>query len=112
MMRATLVYTKMRQPSLNNRFNFTEKALASLPVPTDKKPVTYYDDGQAGLCVIVTYGGAKTYYAYMKFQGTPKRIKIGRVGVTKLFEARVKTRELKATADKGGVTHPKNVVTP
>lgn len=85
----------------NNRFNFTEKVLAALPVPTDKKPVTYYDDGQAGLCVIVTYGGAKTYYAYMKFQGTPKRIKIGRVGVTKLVEARVKTRELKATADKG-----------
>ena len=84
-----------------NRFNFTEKVLAALPVPTDKKPVTYYDDGQAGLCVIVTYGGAKTYYAYMKFQGTPKRIKIGRVGVTKLIEARVKTRELKATADKG-----------
>ena len=70
-------------------------------MPTDKKPVTYYDDGQAGLCVIVTYGGAKTYYAYMKFQGTPKRIKIGRVGVTKLVEARVKVRELKATADKG-----------
>ena len=85
----------------NNRFNFTEKVLATLPVPTDKKPVTYYDDGQAGLCVIVTYGGAKTYYAYMKFQGTPKRIKIGRVGVTKLVEARVKVRELKATADKG-----------
>ena len=84
-----------------NRFNFTEKVLATLPVPTDKKPVTYYDDGQAGLCVIVTYGGAKTYYAYMKFQGVPKRIKIGRVGVTKLVEARVKTRELKATADKG-----------
>ena len=85
----------------NNRFNFTEKVLVALPVPTDKKPVTYYDDGQAGLCVIVTYGGAKTYYAYMKFQGTPKRIKIGRVGVTKLVEARVKARELKATADKG-----------
>lgn len=52
MMRATLVYTKMRQPSLNNRFNFTEKALAALPVPTDKKPVTYYDDGQADFVLL------------------------------------------------------------
>lgn len=30
------------------RFNFTDKALVALPVPTDKRPVVYYDDGQAG----------------------------------------------------------------
>lgn len=86
---------------LNNRFNFTEKALATLPVPADKKPVVYYDDGQAGLCVIATYGGTKTYYFYIKYQGVPKRVKIGRVGVTKLVDARIKARELKAQADHG-----------
>ena len=84
-----------------NSFNFTEKVLATLPVPTDKKPVTYYDDGQAGLCIIVTYGGTKTYYFYNKFFGVPKRIKIGRVGVTKLVEARMKARELRTVADRG-----------
>lgn len=85
----------------NNRFNFTEKALAILPVPTDKRSVVYYDDGQAGLCVISTYGGTKTYYFYIKYQGVPKRVKIGRVGVTKLVDARIKARELKTLADRG-----------
>jgi len=87
---------------MNSRFNFTEKALAALPIPTDKKPAVYYDDGQPGLCVIVTYGGTKTYYSYIKFQGVPKRTKIGRVGpTTKLIDARAKARELKTIADHG-----------
>ena len=86
---------------MNNRFNFTEKTLAGLPIPADKKPVVYYDDGQPGLCVNVTYGGTKTYYSYIKFQGTPKRTKIGRVGTAKLVDARTKARELKTIADHG-----------
>lgn len=84
-----------------NHINFTEKTLAELPIPTDKKPVTYYDNGQAGLCIIVTYGGTKTYYFYTKFLGVPKRVKIGRVGTIKLVEARMKARELRTTADHG-----------
>ena len=85
----------------NNHINFTEKVLAELPVPTDKRPVTYYDAGQAGLCVIATYGGTKTYYFYTKFLGVPKRVKIGRVGVIKLVEARMKARELRTESDRG-----------
>jgi hypothetical protein len=66
-----------------------------MPVPTDKQTV-YYDSGSKdGLCVIVTYGGAKTYYAYMKFQGVPKRIKIGRMGQIKLIKAREIAHSLK-----------------
>ena len=87
--------------SLNNHINFTEKTLAELPIPTDKRPMTYYDNGQPGLCIIVTYGGTKTYYFYTKFLGVPKRVKIGRVGVTKLVEARMKARELRTIADHG-----------
>ena len=30
--------------SLNNHINFTEKTLAELPIPTDKRPMTYYDN--------------------------------------------------------------------
>lgn len=86
---------------MNNHINFTEKTLAELPIPTDKRPVTYYDNGQAGLCIIATYGGAKTYYFYTKFLGVPKRVKIGRVGTIKLVEARMKARELRTTADHG-----------
>ena len=85
----------------NNHINFTEKGLANLPTPADKRPVTYYDTGQAGLCLIATYGGTKTYYFYAKVLGVPKRVKIGRVGVTKLVEARMKARELRTEADKG-----------
>lgn len=85
----------------NNHINFTEKTLAELPIPTDKRPMTYYDTGQPGLCIIVTYGGTKTYYFYTKFLGVPKRVKIGRVGVTKLVEARMKARELRTIADHG-----------
>lgn len=86
---------------LNNHINFTEKGLANLPTPADKSPVTYYDTGQTGLCLIATYGGTKTYYFYAKVLGVPKRVKIGRVGVTKLVEARMKVRELRTEADKG-----------
>ncbi len=85
----------------NNHINFTEKNLLDLPVPTTDKAAVYYDTGQAGLCVMITYGGTKTYYFYTKFLGAPKRVKIGRVGVTKLVDARMKARELRTEADKG-----------
>ena len=85
----------------NNHINFTEKNLLELPVPTGDKAAVYYDSGQAGLCVMITYGGTKTYYFYTKFLGVPKRVKIGRVGVTKLVDARMKARELRTEADKG-----------
>lgn len=72
-----------------------------LPVPTGGKAAVYYDTGQAGLCVMITYGGTQTYYFYTKFLGVPKRVKIGRVGVTKLVDARMKAREWRTEADKG-----------
>ena len=85
----------------SNRFNFTERALAALPVPTTGSAV-YYDAGSMdGLCVIVTYGGTKTYYAYMKFQGVPRRVKIARVGQMKLIEARMKAHTLKERSLRG-----------
>lgn len=86
-----------------NHINFTEKTLASLPTPLQgKNQEVYYDTGSnVGLCVIITYGGTKTYYAYMKYMGMPRRTKIGRVGLIKLVEARAKALELKVAADKG-----------
>ena len=85
----------------SKKINFTERALENLPIPTDKQAV-YYDSGSRdGLCVIVTYGGANTYYAYMKFNGSPKRIKIGRVGQIKLIKAREVAHTLKERATLG-----------
>lgn len=86
-----------------NHFNFTEKALATLPIPAHgSKAVTYYDSGcPSGLCVIVTYGGTKTYYFFMKYNGRPTRIKIGRVGQIKLSAARQQADDLRHMAAHG-----------
>ncbi len=87
----------------DKHFNFTEKSLALIPIPEKgAKPVTYYDSGSKyGLCVIVTYGGSKTYYFYMKHNGRPVRIKIGRVGEKKLFTARQEAEDMRQMAAHG-----------
>ena len=86
---------------MNNKFNFTERGLENLPIPLDKG-LTYYDSGtKDGLCVIVTLGGTKTYYYYIKFQGYPKRTKIGRVGQIKLHKAREIAHSLKEQSTLG-----------
>lgn len=64
--------------------------------------VINYDSGtKDGLCVIVTYGGTKTYYSYLKFQGAPLRTKIGRVGDIKLIDARAEAHTMREMATKG-----------
>ncbi len=70
--------------------NFTKKGIAALPIPSrEENQVVYYDSGSKdGLCLIVSYGGSKTFYAYMKYQGIPKRIKIGKFGHVELDDAR------------------------
>lgn len=87
----------------DNRFNFTEKAIAALPIPTkEESPKTYYDSGSKnGLCLIVTYGGTKTYYMYTKFQGRPVRVKIEKSDYIKLIDARDAARTLQERASKG-----------
>lgn len=86
---------------ITKRLNFTEKAIASLPKPSNGKQEIYYDEGQVGLCLLNSYGGSKTYFSYLKFQGRPQRTKIGRAGEIKLIDARAKARELRTLADKG-----------
>lgn len=80
--------------------NFTKKAIASLPIPTkEENQVVYYDSGSKdGLCLIVSYGGSKTFYAYMKYQGMPKRIKIGKFGHVELETARRKAHTMRERA--------------
>lgn len=83
--------------------NFTEKAVASLPIPSpEEKLHIYYDTGcRDGLSIRVTYGGTKTYYFFMFFQGRPVQFKIGRVGDIKLVNARAKAHTLREQAVKG-----------
>ncbi len=89
----------------NNHIHFTKKAIAELPIPpVGSKPVTYYDTGcRDGLCIIVTYGGTKTFYFFMKFNGTPKRVKLGRVGDIELIDARARAHTLREEATVHGI---------
>ena len=57
----------------SQHINFTEKAIAALPIPAKEQgQAIYYDSGSTdGLMLIVTYGGTKTYYHYMFFNRRP-----------------------------------------
>lgn len=62
---------------------FTKPKLAGLASPAAKPNGgtvfdTYYDDKEAGLVLLVTSGGSKTFYLYKKINGRPERIKLGR----------------------------------
>jgi len=80
--------------------NFTEKTISALPIPSKEDgQQIYYDTGSTdGLMLIVTYGGTKTYYFYMLFQGRPTRVKISRFGDIKLIDARAKAHTLREDA--------------
>jgi len=87
----------------SKHINFTEKALANLPLP-DKGTGQhiYYDSGTPdGLQLIITYGGSKTYYFYAFFQGRPIRVKIGKVGQIKLVNARASAHTMREQLNNG-----------
>lgn len=82
---------------------FTEKALLALPVPTKADGAkTYYDIGcKDGLSLIITYGGSKTFYFFMFFQGRPIRVKLGKVGQLSLSDARKRAHSMREMANNG-----------
>lgn len=67
------------------RINFTKAALEKIVppvIPTEKKGKggifdTYYDTREKGLALLVSNGGAKTFYLYTKINGRPERVKLG-----------------------------------
>lgn len=62
---------------MNQRFNFTVKALNALrPAPAGKR--AYYNDANVrGLQLVVTDRGTMTFYLYRKIAGKPKRVHLG-----------------------------------
>src|SRR5688572_3351257 len=64
-----------------NRVNFTIQAVEKLACPPDlpaKRTHTYfYDTKRAGLCVLVTRTGHKSFYVYRKINGRPERVRLG-----------------------------------
>jgi len=65
------------------RIPFTKPALAGL-TPPQPKPGSqtvydiYHDEKEAGLVLLVTSAGSKTFYLSKKVNGRPERIKLGR----------------------------------
>ena len=65
------------------KINFTKNYISTIrtPKPIEGKSFasdTYHDKNHKGLILLVSGGGAKTFYLYTKVQGRPERIKIGR----------------------------------
>lgn len=86
---------------MSDKLNFTKSSIRALSIPKDKKPVYYYDSKEAGLCLIITYGGAKTFYLSKKIDGKPTRIKLGRFPDITIENARKKAIEQKNLINKG-----------
>jgi len=69
----------------SQKINFTKSILEKITppkLPASKKGKggvydTYYDTREKGLVLIVSNGGAKTYYLYCKIKGRPERVKLG-----------------------------------
>jgi integrase len=83
------------------KINFTKAALQKIEPPHKPEGAkggvsdTYHDLGEKGLILIVSHGGAKTFYLYMKINGVPKRIKIGAFPDLSIEQARKQAQSLK-----------------
>ena len=83
-----------------HKINFTKSALVKAPLPPKGKLDYYKDIREAGLEVIVTSGGAKTFYLYRKINGKPERVKLGRFPDLSVENARKA-----AQVNKGMIAH-------
>ena len=62
----------------SHRINFTKAALTRAPKAKKGGLDNYYDEKEKGLMLLVTPGGAKTFYLYKRIDGKPERLKLGR----------------------------------
>lgn len=62
---------------LAHELHFTKPALNALPAARAGRREYYNDDQVAGLQLVVTDTGRKTFYLYAWFRGKPKRFKVG-----------------------------------
>lgn len=83
------------------RIKFTQKTIDGLPLPTSGQKVYYDTDSNDGLCLITSYGGAKTYFMQMYFRGRGIKTKIGSANIIKLAEAKLKAHTLREQAEQG-----------
>ena len=76
------------------KINFTKTTVENITPPTKDLAKnggvydTYYDTNEKGLVLLVSHGGAKTFYLYQKIFGTPARIKLGHFPDLSIDQAR------------------------
>lgn len=95
----------------SNRLSFTKDNLAKIAPPEKAEgqsggvSKTYYDTKESGLTLLVSNGGAKTFYLYKKVSKQPKRIKLGKFPTMSIENARKKARSYKTMLDEGKDPH-------
>lgn len=67
----------------DNKINFTKANIEKFLIPIvdangKAKNLVFHDSKQKGLCIIISYGGSKTFYLSVKISGRPERIKLGK----------------------------------
>ncbi len=83
------------------RIKFTQKTIDALPVPATGQKMYYDTDSNDGLCLLVSYGGSKTYFFQMYFRGRGVKTKIGSAKLIKLAEAKLKAHTLREMGEQG-----------
>jgi integrase len=77
--------------------NFTKAALDALPTPTGRRD--YYNDTKLrGLQLVVTEGGSKTFYLYVRNNRKPLRLRLGTYPGLTLERARKKAEAARGRA--------------
>lgn len=87
------------------RFNFTKKEIEKLEPPNDKQQERFYDSKTRGLFLLVTRGGAKTFYVRRKVKGKSELFTLGRFPELTVEQARAK-----ASGFHSALTDGKNLV--
>lgn len=81
----------------------TPKFLASLTCPAGKRKIEIIDTALEGFFVEALGSGVKTFYQrYTDGHGKQRQIRIGRVGIVRLEDARRRALQIKATVSLGG----------
>jgi integrase len=79
------------------KFNFTKKALETVPVDADGGRTTVYDTSTAGLGMTVFPTGARSFFHLRVVQGKVRRSTIGKFPETTVEQARGEASERNAT---------------
>ena len=85
----------------DNKFNFTKKAIESLPMPETGKRAYYYDTKVRGLGIGITDKGTQTFIVYRKIGGRPERIILGRYPDLSIENARDEASKINSKIAQG-----------